>query len=109
VESYSFAAVPVPTLEKKILGSGSGSRQYSALFFNKKKFLKNLAFAIPEAALFPRHLASHFWIFVFYIPFYAGSGSTSGSGTGFGTVMHSGSAKAKVTVPAVPVPVPVPQ
>jgi hypothetical protein len=69
------------------------------MFFNKQKFVENLAFSMSEEALFPRKLASHFLFLSFFIPFSFGSGSKSGSRTGSagpGTVMHCGSDSAKV-------------
>ena len=66
--------------------SGSGSISVSRLictdFQQHKKFVKNLAFSMLEAALLPRKLASNFWFFYFFIKFCVGSGSKSGFGTG---------------------------
>ena len=75
-----------------IICSGFGSRQYLAQFSNKT-FVQNLSFAMPEAALTFRKLASPVWFFLLQIAFYVGSGSKSSSGSG--TVMHSGSGSAK--------------
>ncbi len=71
---------------------GFGSRQYLAQFFNNKKCVQNLAFSMLEAALFPRKLASHFFILFFYY-ILCWTGSKSGSGT----VLLSGSGSAKAT------------
>ncbi len=46
---------------RKSFGSGSGFRQYLAQFFDNKNFVKNLAFPISEAALFPRKLPVTFF------------------------------------------------
>jgi hypothetical protein len=45
-----------------IICSGFGSRQYLAQFSNKT-FVQNLSFAMPEAALIFRKLASPVWFF----------------------------------------------
>jgi hypothetical protein len=50
-------------------GSSSGTRQYLALFSNKKKFEKNLAQSMSEAALFLRKPASDFGFFIVFFIF----------------------------------------
>ncbi len=67
--SYSIAAY--------FVGTGTGSR-LSTVYTNQK-FVQKFAFSMPEAALFPRKLASNFWFVDFCITFYVGFGSKSGS------------------------------
>ncbi len=62
-------------------------------------FYKILPFSLLEAALLPTKLASHFWYFYFFIPFYVGSGSKYGSGTCMHSCSGSGSATVRQKVP----------
>jgi hypothetical protein len=75
----------------KNFGSSSGPRQYLAQFFNKQKFVRNVAFLCQKQHYFPESWPP----ILLFIQFYFGSGSKSGSGNG--TVMHCGygSEKAK--------------
>ncbi len=60
-------------------GSGSISRDRLILaqFVNDKKFVQNLAFSMIEAALFPRQLASNFWLLTFVLHFMLDPGPNS--------------------------------
>ncbi len=82
VEPLWFAAVPVPTLKKFWFRFQFRLRIQTIFSFVNKKNCTNVI------ALFPRRLASHFWFFYIFIPFYVRSGTE--------TVMHSGSNSAKV-------------
>jgi hypothetical protein len=71
--------------------------------FQQKKFEQNLAFSMPEAALFPRKFASNLRFFYFWITFYVGTG------TGMHYSSGSGSSKAKSCGCELAIPAPVPQ
>ncbi len=75
----------------KVTFGGSGSRQYLAQFFNKKKLVQNLAFSMSVAALFPRKLASGFFYYFYFILCFI----QIKIGSETGTAMHSGSGSAK--------------
>jgi hypothetical protein len=59
-------------------GSGSGYRQYLAVFQKQINCTKSCLFNV-RSSLFPRKLASHCLSFYFFITFYVGSGSKAKS------------------------------
>jgi hypothetical protein len=61
--TLKIVAVPVPTLEKFWLGSGSGTGQYLAQFSKNKKTVRDLALSMSEAALFLRKFHFDFLTF----------------------------------------------